>query len=288
VDPTGRHEFRYWTGSHWSSRVDDPTGPSTDPVEPLFHDPFPPPPTPPLRLPLRPPAGDLKRRRRLARPRPAEPSPSGGEPRRLARGWRRPFSKVGMTLLGLLLGALAGGVLVLYVGSRTDPGQEAVADPPDPLVDALSRYVADNALGGVSEQDADCMAHSIIDSIGRSRLYEVGVDLGEDPLTALTPDEVTAALPVAMDCLDDATAEVMIARTLHPTMLARFNVQNPECVAHDWMEQLGRETLLPLYASWAAGIEVADSLTDLTPTQIETLISVLTTCSATPTTTTSP
>jgi hypothetical protein len=191
-----------------------------------------------------------------------------------------------MTLLGLLLGALAGGILVVYVGSRTDPGQEAVAEPPDPLVDTLSRYVADNALGAVSEQDADCMAHSIIDTIGRSRLYEVEVDLGADPLSALTPDEVVATLPVAMECLDDATAEAMVARTLRPTMLERFDVANAECVAHGWMEQLGREALLPLYASWAAGTPVAPTLETLTPTQVESLATVLTTCSTTPSSTT--
>lgn len=340
VDPTGRHEFRYWTGSRWSDDVDDPTGPSSDPLEPLFEDMSPAPeslrghdrglraPAAPDvaaiaataglelseaevsaasrrlarrrgRLATRREAAETGRRARLASGREAPEVKDAAETRRLVRGRgrgrladadpgrgrHRPFLLVALVLGGLMLGGVVGGIVVIMM--RTDPGQAAVSEPPDPLFDALSAYVVDTAMGAVTETDADCMARSIIESVGRDRLLEVGVDQGADPLTALRPEEVQTHLPVAMECLDDTSVEAMIARTLKPTVLSRFNASSGECLAQGWMEQLGRPTLVEVYALWASGAS-ADLPAMLTPPELEVLATVLSTCSTESPTTTVP
>lgn len=195
----------------------------------------------------------------------------------------QPLLLVVLIVGGLMLGGVVGGIVVLMM--RSDSGHASVGEPPDPLFDALSAYVVDTAMGAVSEGDADCMARSIIESVGRARLVEVGVEEGADLLTTLRPEEVQTHLPVAMQCLDDTSVETMIARTLKPTVLGRFNVQSAECLAHGWMEQLGRPTLVEVYALWASGAS-ADLPALLTPPELEVLATVLSGCSAQPTTTT--
>lgn len=199
------------------------------------------------------------------------------------RGRVRPALLVVLVVGGLLFGGVVGGIVVVLM--RSDTGQAAVEAPPDPLFDALSDYVVDTALGAVNERDADCMARSIIESVGRDRLVEIGIEQGADLLTTLRPEEVQTHLPVAMQCLDDASVETMIARTLKPTVLGRFNVESAECLAHGWMEQLGRPTLVEVYALWASGAS-ADLPALLTPPELEVLATVLSACSAqSPTTT---
>lgn len=180
-----------------------------------------------------------------------------------------------IVLVGLLFGGVVGGIAVIML--RTDPGHARAADPPDPMVDAVAAYVSKTAGGAVSEADAICMARSILDSVGRPRLVEVGAEEGADLLAILSPEEIQLGLPLAMECLDNASAEAMIARTLKPIVLASFNVQDADCVAHGWMQSLGRETLIRIYALWAAR-QGATLTQALDGPQLQSLAAVLATC----------
>lgn len=247
VDPTGRHAYRYWTGDRWSGRVDDPSGPSVDPLGLME-------------------AGSADR----------GPDEGSSRPKRPRRRRRR-LVAVLFVLVLLCFGTAVGGLL--YIMSSEDSGPKAVADPPDPLVDSLKQYITTTSLGAVDNKDATCMARSIIDTVGRARLIEVGIQNGADPLTALSRQEVQSDLPKAMECLDNEGVEVMIARTLKPSVLGRLNAESPECLVRGWMDGLGRPTLVRIYALWASGAG-AEMTKVLEPEKLGILGQVIADCKA--------
>jgi hypothetical protein len=186
-------------------------------------------------------------------------------------------------LVLLCFGTAVGGLLMIM--SDENSGSKAVADPPDPLIDSLKEYISTTSLGAVDDRDATCMARSIIDHVGRARLIEVGILNGADPLTSLKPEEVQADLPRAMECLDNAGVQVMIARTLKSSVLGRLNAESPECLVKGWMDGLGRPTLVKLYALWASGAG-GEMTKVLEPEALGVLGQVIADCRANPGTTT--
>lgn len=257
ADPTGRHEYRYWTGDEWTGRVADSDGPLVNPSEALAEATFASDLLPDRVPPGRPPVSS-----------PRRPGRSSGGKRR-----RRPRVSLPMVVGGVLALLVAATAAIWFLpvdddpqeagpsGSSDDggggggggesPGESAGGD--DRLLEALRTYVVTTSNGAVDDAGASCMAESIIDTVGLERLEEVGVDTGADPLVALARDEVQTGLPAAMDCLDDTTVEGLIAATLKPTVLVQLGAESPQCLVTGWMDGLGRDKLTELYALWASG-----------------------------------
>jgi hypothetical protein len=202
-------------------------------------------------------------------------SPDQGSFRPSEPGRRRRRLTIVAFAVALVSFAVAVGGLVFLMAS--DRGPKAVAEPPDPLIGALKHYVTTTSLGAVDDKDATCMARSIVDTIGRARLVQVGVQNGADLLTALNRQEVQTGLPKAMECLDNADVETMIIKTLKPSVLGRLNVTGPECLVKGWMKGWGRTTLVRIYALWASGAG-AELTRSLNPDQLGVLSQVLAQC----------
>ena len=143
----------------------------------------------------------------------------------------------------------------------------------------MTEYVTVTGAGSVDAEDAACMAESIVDTVGRARLDEVGARDGTDLLTVLSREEVQSGLPTAMECLDDAGVEALIAATLKPTVLEQLNAESPQCLANGWMDGFGRERFVELYALWASGAS-AELTSFLDPEELGTLGSVISECKA--------
>ncbi|HMG42245.1 MAG TPA: DUF2510 domain-containing protein [Acidimicrobiales bacterium] len=267
TDPTGRHEYRYWTGSQWSSRVADSQAEVLNPTEALAEATAPDESVdllPPDHVPTQSPTWRPRGRRR---------------PRR-----RRTLAIAAGAVLALV--AVAAVVLVVLdpgeVVSPDDPGSPGSSgssppEPDDPLTAAVAGYVTTTSAGAVDGADAGCMAESIVDTVGTDRLTEVGVLDGADLLTALNREEVQSGLPVAMECLDDATVEALIAATLKPTVLERLDAESPQCLVRGWMDGFGRERFVEIYALWASGAS-AELTTFLDPDELGTLGRVVAEC----------
>lgn len=248
-DPTGRHEYRYWTGALWSRHVADDGEKSVEriaaPTEAIengfayssFDDDAPPP---------------RRRRRRVA---------------------------LALLLVVLLAGGAGAGVMYVMEEDESEPDPDAIAEPLDPLVATLTAYVENRSGGQVATGDAECMAQSIVDTIGEPRLVEAGVDTGADPLTALTADEVRNGLPVVFTCLDDESLLAFMSATFNPSALASLSVPNADCLLDGWLNAFGRDKLVELFSLWAArqGNQLAAALS---AEQLGTLSAVIAQCQA--------
>jgi Protein of unknown function (DUF2510) len=307
ADPTGRHDYRYWTGDRWSPRVADGGAGLLNPAEALAqatagddqlpdHVPPQPPPTSPR-------VADGRGRGVPGGHVPGTRSPAPPRDRR-----RRP---VVLALLVVLV--VVGGLAALFValdpgeveepsgGSRDagetadggdagdggDTADDGGSDPVDPdqpddeVTTAVFEYIVATSGGAVGGDAATCMAQRIVDSVGRDRLTEVGVADGADLLTSLERPEVEAGLPPAMECLDDEQVKGLISATLRPDVLQQLNAQSPECLVEGWFEGFGRDQLTRLYAVWAApGTVELGSV--LTPDELGVLGEVIGTCAAAP------
>ena len=307
ADPTGRHDYRYWTGDRWSPRVADGGVGLVNPAEALAQataaDDLLPDNVPPQPPPTSPRVADGR-----GRGVPGGHVP-GTRPPAPARGRRR--RPVVIALLAVLV--VVGGLAALFVardpgeveepsgGSRDagetadggDPSDEAGAGddggsgPVDPggaddaMTTAVFEYIVATSRGAVGGDAANCMADRIVDSVGRDRLTEVGVADGADLLTSLERPEVEAGLPPAMECLDDEQVRGLISATLRPDILQQLNAQSPECLVDGWFEGFGRDKLTELYAVWAAPGTV-ELGTVLTPDELGVLGEVIGTCAAAP------
>lgn len=255
ADPTGRYEYRYWTGVGWSRHVDGSEGRTVDPLEapagiPSTNSPF------------------------AVREAPAPAATS----RRQRRHTPIAVAASAVVVVAIILGLAAAGVTLILTVDGSEADRDTVAEPIDPVVMSLVEYIVDISEGTVGEEDAACMAQDIVDTIGQARLVEAGIDRGADPLTSLTAEEVQTSVPSALECLDDATVEALIARTFSPSMVARLGAQSSDCLVGGWMDGLGRDQLVELYALWASGS--ADLLTSsVDPTEMDALVAVITACS---------
>jgi hypothetical protein len=305
ADPTGRHDYRYWTGDRWSPRVADGHDGLINPAEALAQataaedaltDPVPPqpPPSSPRIADGRGrgvPGGHVPGTRR------------SGPPPRDRR--RRPVL-LALLVVIVVVGALAALFVALDPGEVEepsggdgagetadggDPSDEAdagdgsgsgpvdVGGPDDAMTTAVFEYIVATSRGAVGGDAANCMADRIVESVGRDRLAEVGVADGADLLTALERPEVEAGLPPAMECLDDEQVRGLISATLRPDVLQQLNAQSPECLVDGWFEGFGRDKLTQLYAVWAAPGVVQLGVV-LTPDELGVLGDVIATCAA--------
>ncbi|HEY8547490.1 MAG TPA: hypothetical protein VIL36_20650, partial [Acidimicrobiales bacterium] len=160
------------------------------------------------------------------------------------------------------------------------PGEGAAGEPVDELTDAVADYIVASSSRAVEGESAVCMAESIVETVGRERLEEIGVADGGDLLTTLERPEVESGLPPAMACLDDQQVRDLISSTLRLDVLQSLNARSPDCLVDGWFEGFGREKLTELYAVWAApgSVELG---TVLTPDELGILGDVIAECAAT-------
>jgi hypothetical protein len=243
-DPTGRHQYRYWTGRQWSAHVADSRAEIIGGDDAL-------------------PSPEAFAEATGAR---ALPEAAGGGPPRS----RRPHdTKRRSVVVALLLGLVAAGSMLYVI--LDDRGED------DVLLTALRDYIEDRSGGAVEDEGVACMAERFVHAIGRDRLAETDVADGADPLQELSPDVLREGLPPAFECLDDAQFEAFIAATLEDDILEDLAPARPECLAHGWMEGFGREEMSRIYVTWASRATI-DLPSVLNPDQLSVLGDVITEC----------
>jgi hypothetical protein len=297
ADPTGRHDYRYWTGDRWSPRVADGDDGLVNPIEALAEataldalaDPF---------APGAPQPSDRRGGARRDRGSDAGRGPGSGSgayrstpsaPRR-----RRPWVLLAVLLVVV---AVAGGLYVVLDPGGSDTGSGSGGDEPadqpaddgggdggeagagEPAVAAMVAYIDEASGGAITGEPATCMAERIVTDVGANRLTEVGLIDGADPLTALTPEEVATHLPASMACLDDEQVRTLIAATIRPEVLQSLNAQSPQCLVDGWFDGWGRDKLSEVYGVWAAAGSVELS-SILDADQLAILGTVISECSA--------
>ena len=193
-DPTGKHDHRYWDGTQWTENVADARrgehrplrrthrggrrageAPADVPDRTARR-------SSPMRRPVSPPSSPPWRRsatppRRGPPPTRAACSPAlraagpGGRRRR----WRR-SSKRGLLIGGAILAVVAIAVIAfLALGGDDDD-----SDVRGQLASQLSEQ-ADEAGADISDDDAECLADSIIDELGEDAFEGVDFNADEPP-----------------------------------------------------------------------------------------------------------
>lgn len=300
ADPTGRHDYRYWTGDRWSPRVADGDDGLVNPTEALAEataldalaDPF---------APGAPQSSDRRAGPGRDRGRDAGWGPGSGSGSYRTAPGSGPRRRGPLVVLAVLLVAVAvaGGLYVALDPGGSDTGSgsgggepageptgddgtdadggEAGAD--EPAVTAMVAYIDEASGGAITGEPATCMAERIVADVGADRLAEVGLLDGADPLTALTPEEVSTHLPASMECLDDQQVRTLIAATIRPEVLQSLNAQSPQCLVDGWFDGWGRDKLSEVYGVWAAAGSVELS-SILDADQLAVLGTVISECAA--------
>jgi hypothetical protein len=171
--------------------------------------------------------------------------------------------------------AVVGGILALgaFVAVTRDSG----GGSDDELLAVMVATTNERTNGVVTDVEAECMADSVVRSVGRDRLVDLGALDGVDALQALTTPERQLAVPRAFDCLeDDRVLDVMVA-TWPPEAPAGLGAEVAPCVYQRWWDGLGRETVVHLYTSLMAPEPPALDET-LEPADFDTATEALSAC----------
>jgi hypothetical protein len=145
--------------------------------------------------------------------------------------------------------AVVGGLLALggFVAVTRDGGGSD-----DELLAVMVATTNERTNGVVTGLEAECMADSVVRSVGRERLVDLGALDGVDALQALTTPERVLAVPRAFDCLeDDRVLDVMVA-TWPEEPPTGLGPELAPCIYQRWWQGLGRETVVHLYTSLMA------------------------------------
>ena len=224
-DPYGRHEHRYWSGVRWSRHVEDDGRRTQEP-----------PPEQPVRL-----------QRRAAGQLLSDP----GLPARRLSPRPPPRSRVRQQTV-LVAGGLTAVLIVTVslVLLRRDSGgtkPDSVAADGQLLV-AVVEVMRDTSSDTLSDVEAECMGRAVIDSAGATRLDELGVLDGTDPILALEPGEKAFALQRAFGCLDDPGLVDFISSTW---AAGGLSADVAACVFEHWLADVGRDRMIELYVASA-------------------------------------
>ncbi|HEY8546157.1 MAG TPA: DUF2510 domain-containing protein [Acidimicrobiales bacterium] len=248
-DPTGRHERRYWSGIRWSRHVDDGGVRGEDPIDGTGPVPS---------VPLDEAWSGGTPSRSTARV-PAVPPSRSRRPVHVAVA---AFAVVGLFGAGYLL--LGGG------GDAADSDDDG-----DAVLQAMAGVVHEKSRDSITDEEATCMAQAFVDEVGADRLVELGVLDGTDP--ELGPDEMSASLAGAFDCLDDETMVGFMEATWTSDAATGLDPGLAPCVFQGWFDVLGRDKLTDVYASFAR--VDPPPLTDiLYPADFEAAMAVLSRC----------
>jgi hypothetical protein len=212
TDPTGRHQHRYWDGVQWTDHVADGGTESVDPFAGGM----------PQGAPTQSydsmggaPGGD---------PYGGGPYGGGTPP---PMGGPRPKSGPSPALLVvlgvLLIAVIAGVAYVLTQGdddddettsstttSTTAEGDSTTTttagDTSDSaLTEALAAGVLQSANGAITEEQATCVAESMIEVLGTERIFEISQDPSGNAFNALTPEEQGEVTSGMLECVDAET-----------------------------------------------------------------------------------
>jgi Protein of unknown function (DUF2510) len=210
-DPTGRHQHRYWDGVHWTDHVADNGVESVDQFS--------------GGSPQGMPSGGYAQG--------GGPYASGAPPMPTGPRPRSGPSPALLALLGLLLvGVIVGVVVVLSQGDddddgessgsttttqadgssttagdtteSTDSGDAGGSGDSDLIVEALAAGMLQSSGGALTEDQANCIAERMYDSLGADRIVELGQD-PNGPLAGLTSEEQTAITTALLECVDAET-----------------------------------------------------------------------------------
>lgn len=237
-DPSGRHEYRYWDGSSWTDDVADQGITSVDPIGGAGAADAPTTvaePTGPYPAAGGPPAGAYGQPAGGAYGQP--PTAPGGYSSGAFPASQPPKSGPSTGLIvglaALAIAVIVGVVVVLTSGgdddgddTTTDDTSETTdetatddtstddtstddttsdttggAETPQVLVDMMAdEFVAS---GQLTEEQAQCLAETMLNEIGLERLAEFGANGGD--ISDLTPEEMSTMFSAFSDCGIDPT-----------------------------------------------------------------------------------
>lgn len=239
-DPTGRHERRYWSGIRWTRYVDDDGRRAEDPL-----------------------AGDSWSHRDVAvrlpvdesrpGPQPALPagSPSSRPPPedRPSFDWRHSQAQPNRRQVLLVVGVVAVVLMLAAAGfalTSDDGATDSTND--DPLRSYLIQYTRRASGETIDDEQASCMSDNVIDAMSRERLAEANVTQLENPLDALTTEEITSFLDAGFECLNN---EEVLAY-----MTATWNAQTggppderKSCILEGLLDSVDRDRTIEVFAN---------------------------------------
>jgi hypothetical protein len=226
-DPSGRHEYRYWDGASWTDDVADQGVTSVDPigggdptavVDPTRQ--YSAGPVAPPGGGAAPPPGGYGQPAYGSGPYPAAPPPKSGPSLGLVVGLAAAAIAV---IVGLVVLLTAGGddgdddVATEDVTATDDTatdgtsGDDTATDDTatedtasddtsgDQTSDAVVSALADSlvASGQFDQEEAECLAQTMLDGIGLERLAEIGAT---GDLSSLTPEEMSTVFDAVIEC----------------------------------------------------------------------------------------
>lgn len=108
----------------------------------------------------------------------------------------RPF-----VALGVVFTALVVGIVIVVLSQEDDSGSGA--DAADQTVEDISAGIVQSTDGVLSDDEAECMASSLVEQIGVDRAEELGRAVldGGDLLASLDDVELASAFQSAIQCV---------------------------------------------------------------------------------------
>lgn len=210
-DPTGRHQHRYWDGVQWTDHVADGGAESVDPF-----------------------AGVAQGGPPGYGPMGGGGDPYGGGPGGPPTGPQRPPrsgpSPALLVAIGVVLIAVVVGVAVVLTSSDDDGGDETSTDTTEQtsdttagdgsttttaggtddtsenaLVGLLATGMLEASNGALNEEQANCIAEQMFDTLGTERIIELGQDPSGNAFNAMTSEEQQAVAGALLECVDAET-----------------------------------------------------------------------------------
>lgn len=228
ADPTGRHEYRYWDGSAWTGDVSDSGVTSVDPLDGAGA-----PGGDPTAV------VDATHQYGTQPGIPGGPAAGYGQgygsgpvpPGQPAKSGPSTGLIVGLAALAV---ALVAGIAFLVTSGGDDDdtatgdesptagqaGDDSSADDAagddtsgdlgsdggfggageDAIIDMMATEIVNGSGGQISQEQAECAAQAMIDTIGVESLAEIGAS-GDDPFTALGSEDGQAIFDAITDCI---------------------------------------------------------------------------------------
>lgn len=131
-----------------------------------------------------------------------------------------------------------GASFVLIAGCGGGDDSDSSAD--SPLVQALSSEIyAESASGVSTEEEASCVAESVVSGIGAERLQSLGMsadNVGDIGQYEFTDDEIGVIVDSLLSCVD-------VKAALADEMTSQFGGEGAECVAQNLDDDFVRDMM---------------------------------------------
>ena len=280
-DPTGRHERRYWSGIRWSRHVDDGGRRADDPIEPdsSEHRAI------PARVPIDQGLPGPPTRAQVPVPAQAPPQPPLAPPAhrpsfdQFHAVSRPPRGGRVLLVVGVLaaVALVAAAALVLNTGGGDDDAA-GTDQSDDPLMSYLIEYTRRASGGTIDDGQASCMAGNVVDVLTRERLLEADVLQQENPLDALTGDEIVSFIAAAFDCLDDEELVTYMAASWDPQPFGGIPNEGASCILRGLLDGWDRPRMIEVFGE-LANPQVEPEITEIVhEDELGTLGTVISDC----------